>query len=64
MYLEAEYGMTKGLSNIPSIMPSQNEVKNLIGLYCPLDVVTNAKYKLLRFLTNKFFLKTEEGTIF
>jgi hypothetical protein len=33
----------------------------LIGLYHPLDGVTNAKYKLFHFLTN-ISLEREEGT--
>jgi hypothetical protein len=34
----------------------------IIGLYHPLDGITNIKYKLLRFLT--IFLQREEGTSF
>jgi hypothetical protein len=30
----------------------------------PLDGVTNPKYKLLHFLTTKYFLQREEGTSF
>jgi hypothetical protein len=35
-----------------------------IGLYHPLDGITNPKYKLLHSLTANFFLKREEGTTF
>ncbi len=37
--------------------------KHPIGLYHPLDGVTNPKYKLLHFLTTNFW-KREEGTSF
>jgi hypothetical protein len=34
-----------------------------IGLYPTLDGVTNHKYKLLHFLTTKYFLQSQEGGI-
>jgi hypothetical protein len=36
----------------------------LMGLYHPLDGLTNPKYNLLCFLTTKIFLGREEGTSF
>jgi hypothetical protein len=40
------------------------EISIVIGLYHPLDGITNPKYKQLPFLTNEFFLQREEGTSF
>jgi len=43
---------------------SSNRNQLSIGLYHPLDVIINHKYKLLPFLTTKFFGQREEGTSF
>ncbi len=37
---------------------------NPIGLHHPLDGITNPKYILLHFLTNKYFLQRGEGISF
>jgi hypothetical protein len=37
---------------------------NLIRLCRPLDDITNAKYKLLHFLTTKFFYKEKKALAF
>ncbi len=47
-----------------TIVTIENRRYTLIGLYYPLDDITNLKYKLLRFLTlNKKNFK-EKGTSF
>jgi len=38
--------------------------KHIMGLYHPLDGITNHKYKLLHFLTAQCFLQREEDTCF
>ena len=43
-------------------VPNGHKHFDLIGLYHPLDVVTNPKYKLFHFLTSTFFLQREKGT--
>jgi hypothetical protein len=39
-------------------VPNGHKHFDLIGLYHPLDGVTNPKYKLLHFLTTTFFTET------